>query len=152
MKLILAIAVSFWPKTHAFSSTLLLPSPRGVAPGLKINRLAAATLDTAAPSEDGCSAAATVFNTCKSVMGAGAIALPASICAIGDVKGAAAPAVAILSIMGFLSGYTFSMIGTECARHDAKDFDDLWSKTIGPDSKWVIGASITSTTFLACIR
>ena len=27
----------------------------------------------------------------------------------------------------------------------------MWSKTIGPDSKWVIGASITSTTFLACI-
>jgi hypothetical protein len=45
------------------------------------------------------------------------VALPASIAAIGDVKGAIAPAIAILAAMGLLSGYSFTMIGAEvCAR------------------------------------
>jgi len=38
----------------------------------------------------------------------------------GDVKGAIAPAVGILALMGFLSSYTFTMIGEECNRHKVK--------------------------------
>ena len=64
--------------------------------------------------------------------------LAASICAIGDVKGAIVPSLSILTIMGALSGYTFSLLGAECERHKANSFEELWSRTVGDKSLWVI--------------
>jgi hypothetical protein len=39
---------------------------------------------------------------------------------LGDVKGAIAPAVGILALMGAMSAYTFTMIGEECNRHKVR--------------------------------
>lgn len=77
-------------------------------------RLAAVAESKGSVAKGGTSSqAASVFNLCKSIMGAGALSLPASVCAIGNVKGALVPSISILAVMGFLSAYTFSMIGEE---------------------------------------
>jgi len=94
---------------------------------------------------------ASTFNLAKNIMGAGSISLPGSIAAIGDVKGAIAPSVAILSVMGSLSAYTFSMIAKECARYNAKSFEDVWAATIGEKSKKIVTQCIVVTTLLACL-
>jgi len=105
----------------------------------------------AASSSKGASVPASVFNLAKNIMGAGAISLPAGIVAIGDVKSAVLPAVGILTVMGSLSGYSFSVIGQECARYNAKSFEEVWASTIGEKSMWMISCSIATTTFLACL-
>jgi amino acid permease len=91
------------------------------------------------------------FNLAKNIMGAGAISLPGSITALGDVKGAIFPALGILIIMGILSACTFSIIGLECERYGASSFEEVWAKTIGEKSIWVISSSVAITTVLACL-
>jgi sodium-coupled neutral amino acid transporter 11 len=99
----------------------------------------------------GSSKAVSIFNLAKGIMGAGAISLPGSISAIGDVKAAIAPAVTILGVMGFLSAYSFSMIGQECERYNATSFEEVWEKTLGNSTLWIISSSVVTTTFLACV-
>ena len=59
------------------------------------------------------SMASSVFNLAKAIMGAGSIALPGSVVSIGDVKSAVWPVSIILFVMGGMSAYSFSIIGSE---------------------------------------
>lgn len=95
--------------------------------------------------------ASSTFNLAKGIMGAGAIALPGSVSAIGDVKSAVWPTFAILVVMGCFSAYTFSMIGAECERNNAATFDEAWAATVGEKSKWILSSSLVITTYLACL-
>ena len=95
--------------------------------------------------------AASTFNLAKSIIGAGVLSLPSGVAFFSDSPLALLPASAILAFMGLLAAYTFSLIGRACERHGAKTFKDAWSKSVDPNSAWMISGAITAKCFFASL-
>ena len=95
--------------------------------------------------------ATSTFNLAKSIIGAGVLSLPSGVAFFSDAPLALLPATAILTVMGLLSAYTFSIIGKACEKHNATTFKDVWSKSVGPDSAWAISGAITAKCFFASL-
>lgn len=91
------------------------------------------------------------FNLIKSIVGAGVLSLPAGIAAFASAPSAVVPAVALIAIIGGLSGYGFSLIGRCCAYTNTKSYRDAWSATVGSKSSWIPAVAVTFKTFCAIL-
>jgi sodium-coupled neutral amino acid transporter 11 len=95
--------------------------------------------------------ASSSFNLAKSIIGAGVLALPSGVAFFSDSPAALVPATIMLTVMGVAAGYTFSLIGKTCAEHNVSTFKQAWSKSVGPNSAWVISTAITFKCFFASL-
>eukprot|EP00547_Thalassionema_nitzschioides_P005536 CAMPEP_0194207276 /NCGR_PEP_ID=MMETSP0156-20130528/6058_1 /TAXON_ID=33649 /ORGANISM="Thalassionema nitzschioides, Strain L26-B" /LENGTH=457 /DNA_ID=CAMNT_0038933997 /DNA_START=213 /DNA_END=1583 /DNA_ORIENTATION=+ len=103
------------------------------------------------PSSEGASIPNEVFNLVKAIVGVGVLSLPAGVAAFGNAPSAVIPAIALIAIIGVLSGYGFALIGKVCAYTGATSYREAWSKTVGEGSSWIPAWSATIKTFLACM-
>jgi len=71
------------------------------------------------------------FNLVKSIVGAGVLSLPYGVAAFGNAPSALIPAIALISVMGGLSGYTFGLIGRICQKTQTESYSDAWDVTVG---------------------
>jgi len=102
-------------------------------------------------STEGASIPNEVFNLVKGIVGVGVLSLPAGVAAFGNAPSAVIPALALIGIIGILSGYGFALIGKVCAYTGATSYRDAWSKSVGDGSSWIPAWSTTTKTFLACM-
>mmetsp|Transcript_20431 Transcript_20431/g.26341 ORF Transcript_20431/g.26341 Transcript_20431/m.26341 type:complete len:486 (+) Transcript_20431:248-1705(+) len=72
-----------------------------------------------------------VFNLVKSIVGSGVLSLPYGVAAFGNAPSALIPAVAITTIMGGLSAYTFGMIARVCRETNTMSYADAWDASVG---------------------
>lgn len=109
---------------------------------------------TTSPSTGGAGRAtipATVFNLVKAIVGVGVLSLPAGVAAFGNAPSAVLPAVALITIIGLLSGYGFALIAKVCAYTNSRSYREAWEKSVGVGSSWIPAWSTTCKTFLACL-
>jgi amino acid permease len=92
-----------------------------------------------------------IFNLVKAIVGVGVLSLPAGIAAFGNGKSAVIPAVALIVIMGCLSGYGFAIIGKVCAYTGATSYREAWNRSVSPKAGWLPAWSATLKTSLACL-
>jgi hypothetical protein len=84
-----------------------------------------------------------IFNLVKSIVGAGVLSLPAGIAAFGNAPSAVIPAVTLITAIGAISAYGFSLIGRVCATTQASSYREAWDKTVGTKSSWITAFSST---------
>ena len=84
-----------------------------------------------------------IFNLVKSIVGAGVLSLPAGIAAFGNAPSAVIPAVTLITVIGAISAYGFSLIGRVCATTQASSYREAWDKTVGTKSSWITAFSST---------
>lgn len=72
----------------------------------------------------------------KNIIGAGMLSLPAGMAA-GKGTGTL-PAVVLTAFACGLSSYAFNLVGRAVEATGATDFRDLWSRSIGDSSAWVV--------------
>ena len=72
-----------------------------------------------------------IFNLVKSIVGSGVLSLPYGVAAFGNAPSALIPAVAIVSIMGGLSAYTFQLIARVCRDTNTLSYSDAWDVAVG---------------------
>lgn len=89
-----------------------------------------------------------VFNLVKSIIGAGALSLPAGVALMSSRNGVVTSNGIILStsciliaLMGFISGYTFSLIARVCKMTNSDTYADCWTATKGKSLAWVVALS-----------
>jgi len=92
-----------------------------------------------------------ITNLVKNIVGAGVLSLPAGIAAFGNAPSAVVPAVALIAIIGVLSGYCFALIGRVCAMTGATSYREAWSNTVSPATSWIPAASCTFKTSVAVL-
>jgi len=95
--------------------------------------------------------ATSTFNLAKSIIGAGVLSLPSGVAFFSDSPMALLPASAILTVMGLVAAYTFSLIGRACEQHNATTFQEAWSRSVGPKSGVFISGIITALCFFAAL-
>lgn len=91
------------------------------------------------------------FNLVKSIVGAGILGLPAGISAFGNAPSALIPAVALIAIIGGLSGYGFALIGRVCSYTGSTSYREAWSRTIGEETSLIPALVCTFKTTLATV-
>lgn len=91
------------------------------------------------------------FNLIKGVVGAGVLSLPAGIAAFASAPSAVVPAVALIAVIGVLSGYGFALIGRVCAYTNTKSYRDAWSASVGKSTSWIPAVAVTFKTFCAIL-
>lgn len=88
------------------------------------------------------------INLAKCIGGAGVLSLPAGVALFSDAPSALIPSALIATIMGIMSGYTFSAIGKACDTYKESSYQELWGKAIGQNTKFFVsGASCAKTIF-----
>lgn len=148
-------SVAFQPKRHAALMTKKVTTR--VTTTTSTNRINKESLNESVSkiSQGGATSKSTlsvaIFNLVKGIVGAGVLSLPAGVAAFGDAKSAVVPAVALITIVGILSGYNFSLIGRICAYTGASSYSDAWSKSVGPSTSTIPAAACTCKTFLAVL-
>ena len=95
--------------------------------------------------------ATSTFNLAKSIIGAGVLSLPSGVAFFSSSPMALIPAASILTVMGLVAAYSFSLIGRACEQHGATTFQEAWSRSVDPKSAWVISGGITALTFFASL-
>ena len=90
-----------------------------------------------------------IFNLVKSIVGAGVLSLPAGIAAFGDAPSAVIPAVTLITVIGTLSAYGFSLIGRVCAVTNASTYREAWDRTVGTSTSWITAFSSTFSCLFA---
>ena len=90
-----------------------------------------------------------IFNLVKSIVGAGVLSLPAGIAAFGDAPSAVIPAVILITVIGAMSGYGFSLIGRVCAVTNASTYREAWDRTVGTSTSWITAFSSTFSCLFA---
>ena len=113
------------------------------------------TATTATPEEPAAGGTATItqeiFNLVKGIVGAGVLTLPAGIAAFGNAPSAVLPAVALIALIGSLSGYGFGLIGRVCALTKTQSYRQAWSATVSEESSWIPAWSVTLKTCFAVL-
>jgi amino acid permease len=92
-----------------------------------------------------------IFNLIKGIVGVGVLSLPAGIGYISHSKQILIPSLLLITIIGILSAYGFSIIGKVCYYTHAQSYKDAWSRSINSQTSWIPALSITCKTFLACL-
>lgn len=92
-----------------------------------------------------------IFNLVKAIVGAGVLSLPAGIAAFGNAPSAVVPAVALIVVIGMLSGYGFGLIGRSCALTKTTSYRDAWSASISRETSWIPAWSVTLKTIAATL-
>jgi amino acid permease len=78
----------------------------------------------------------------KTIVGASCFGLPGAIALFGGSNPAALiPASLMISSVGAMSAYGFSLVGRVCAYTGAKSYQEAWEKTLSPRSAWVVSAA-----------
>ena len=72
-----------------------------------------------------------VFNLVKSIVGSGVLSLPYGVAYFGNAPSALIPAVALVSLMGGLSAYTYGLIARVCKNSNTVSYADAWDVTVG---------------------
>lgn len=103
-------------------------------------------LEAESSKNEGSTILATVVNIFNNVAGAGILTLAYGMRGVGMV-----PAIATCSVVGAISGFTFYTIGAACEFASAKSFKELWSRTLGEKTAWVVDSCISIMTFLTAI-
>ena len=73
------------------------------------------------------------------------------IAAFGNAPSAVLPACALITVIGGLSGYGFSLIGRVCAYTGAKSYGEAWSKSVNENTSWLPAISCTFKTLAAVL-
>ena len=131
----------YYPKQSPASSRIVTPFGGG-----SINRPVTST------TSDGASIPNMIFNLVKSIVGAGVLGLPAGVAAFGSTKLALIPSVILISIIGMLSGYCFSLIGRICAYTSSVSYRQAWERSVSSKSSWIPALAcfmVTSCSVLA---
>jgi hypothetical protein len=92
-----------------------------------------------------------IFNLVKGIVGAGVLSLPAGIAAWANAPSAVFPAVALIAIIGALSGYGFALIGRVCAYTDTKSYRAAWSASVSEKTSWLPAVAVTFKTICAIL-
>lgn len=92
-----------------------------------------------------------IFNLVKGIVGAGVLSLPAGIAAFASAPSGVVPAVALISIIGGMSAYSFALIGRCCAYTNTTSYRDAWSATVSPSSSWLPATAVTFKTICATL-
>jgi len=95
---------------------------------------------------EGSSTAATVLNIFNNVAGAGVLTLAYGMVGVGWV-----PALLTCVGIGAISGWTFYLTGAACEAVGATSFKDLWGRTLGKESAWIIDSAIVMMCFLSVV-
>jgi amino acid permease len=93
-----------------------------------------------------------IFNLVKSIVGAGVLGLPAGVAACGSTNLALIPSIALISIIGMLSGYCFSLIGRICAYTSSVSYRQAWERSVSAKTSWIPALAcfmVTSCSVLA---
>ena len=98
-----------------------------------------------APKE-GTTIAGTVANIFNNVAGAGILTLTYGMRGVGWV-----PAMATCLAIGAISGWTFYLVGAACQAVGANSFKELWGRTLGEGTSWVVDSAIVLMCFLSTI-
>lgn len=84
----------------------------------------------------------------KNIVGAGAFALPA-----GMASGTGlVPAVASTLFFGYVSMWTFFLLGDAARRTRSSSYAELWSRTVGRGTAWVADGCIVAMSFGSCVQ
>jgi len=75
----------------------------------------------------------------------------AGIAAFGNAPSATIPAIILITLIGFISGYGFSLIGRVCSFTGGKSYRDAWSESVGEKSSWIPAATCTMKTCFAVL-
>lgn len=94
---------------------------------------------------------ASIFNLVKGIVGAGVLSLPAGIAAFGNAPSAVIPAIALIAVIGGLSGYCFSLIGRVCSLTGATSYREGWEKSVNTEWSWVPAVSVLMKTVCAVL-
>lgn len=105
--------------------------------------------DNSVPKGGNASMSSLTFNLVKSIVGAGVLSLPAGISAFGNAPSAMIPAAFLITAIGILSGYGFSLIGRVCAFTGSSSYKEAWEKSIGKETSVIAAASCTFKTVCA---
>jgi amino acid permease len=85
-------------------------------------------------------------------VGAGVLALPAAVAALGDDPTAVLPvALPLIGLMGAINAYYFSIMGQVCAATGASTFATAWERTVGPATTPFVAGMISFKTLLSCL-
>jgi len=94
---------------------------------------------------------AEIFNLVKGIVGVGVLSLPAGIAAFANAQSAVVPTIALVSVIGMLSGYGFFLIGRVCALTKTKTFREAWAASVSPSTSWIPAVSVTCKTMCAVV-
>lgn len=103
----------------------------------------------ASSTSDGAPMTGMIFNLVKSIVGAGVLSLPAGISAFGNAPSAMIPAAILITAIGGLSGYGFSLIGRICALTNSNSYTEAWANSVGKETSIIPAASCTFKTTCA---
>lgn len=92
------------------------------------------------------SVASSTMNLIKTILGTGVLALPAGVAAVSNMPIALVPTSILMFVLGVLSAYTFQVYGRLTHETQAESMGEIWEKTVGKKSSWVISAG----TFAFC--
>jgi len=92
-----------------------------------------------------------IFNLVKNIVGAGVLSLPAGVAALGNAPTAVIPAIVLITVIGAMSGYSFSLIGRVCSYTGSYSYREAWEKTVGKSSSWLPAATCTFKTSTAVL-
>lgn len=74
------------------------------------------------------------LNLIKAMAGAGILALPMGVAKSSDFEASIIPAIALISILGAISAYTFSLYGRVIHASQARTLGELWGKKMDKKS------------------
>ncbi|KAG7339278.1 transmembrane amino acid transporter [Nitzschia inconspicua] len=94
---------------------------------------------------------AVTFNLIKAIAGSGVLALPSGIAAMSDYGSSLFPAIALMTVLGGISAYTFAMYGRLVHVSQAKSLGELWEKKKNKRSAWFVSFASFLFCFGACL-
>lgn len=91
------------------------------------------------------------LNLIKAMAGTGILALPMGVAKSSDFKASIIPAIALMSILGVTSAYTFMLYGRLIHDCQAKSLGELWEKKMNKKSAWLVSAVSLTFCYGACL-
>lgn len=73
------------------------------------------------------------------------------IAAFGDAPSAIIPATILITLIGGISAYGFSLIGRVCSYTGSQSYRDAWSQSVGDSTSWIPAATCTFKTCFAVL-
>ena len=136
------------PVTARWSSQPQLGREPSIAAGPR-RASAPALLAAGAPAPSGsASVSSSIINLSKNIVGSGVLALAAGIAAFSSAKIAIVPALVLMTALGLLSGYTFSLIARVGDEVGGSTYRDTWAKVFGEKFAIIPAMTITFKTFV----
>ena len=147
-----SIGLPMTPATHKLVSSKTPSMETRFVRYDKVLMSSAVVQDDKLPSSGGdASMSSLTFNLVKSIVGAGVLSLPAGISAFGNAPSAMIPAVLLISSIGSLSAYGFSLIGRVCAYTGSTSYREAWEKSINKETGIIPAWSCTIKTAFASL-